>query len=57
MSSDEESYHSGDTDLFELGHRPWDDRPTIKRDITDLMNSMRSLRKSYQIVDRLGEGL
>ena len=53
------SYHSGDTDHYELDHRPWEDRPAIKRDIWGIIETMVDidLESMYKIVDRLGEGM
>lgn len=55
------SYHSGDSDGYEMEQRPWLERTSIKRDIRDLYRirgmknpSMRTVR--YRVVDRLGEG-
>lgn len=55
------SYHSGDSDEFEMDHRPWLDRTAVKRDIQDLYavkglyhNHLKKYR--YRVVDRLGEG-
>lgn len=55
------SYHSGDSDEYEMDHRPWLDRTAVKRDIQDLYaikglyhNRLRKFR--YRVVDRLGEG-
>lgn len=55
-------YHSGDTDDFEMDHRPLLERAGVKRDIRAFMESVDVLaeedesRRDYQIVDRLGEG-
>lgn len=55
------SYHSGDSDEYEMDHRPWLERTAVKRDIQDLYaikglyhNRLRKYR--YRVVDRLGEG-
>lgn len=52
------SYHSEDTDDYEMDHRPWEDRPVIKRDIYGIIESMLDIdiETTYKIVDRLGEG-
>nr|ODN89954.1 CDC7 protein kinase [Cryptococcus depauperatus CBS 7841] len=58
----EESYHSGDTDDYEMGHRPILQRTAIKKDIRDFTQSIGILRdgvdgeEAYRVVDRLGEG-
>lgn len=55
-------YHSGDTDDFEMDHRPLLERAGVKRDIKAFMESVDALagndnsRRDYQVVDRLGEG-
>lgn len=55
-------YHSGDSDDYELDHRPVLDRAGIKRDIRAFMASMddQALTEDgtpmYQVIDRLGEG-
>lgn len=56
-----ESYHSGDSDEYDMGHRPWLERTAVKRDIQALYSisglynpTLRSYR--YRVVDRLGEG-
>lgn len=55
------SYHSGDSDEYEMEHRPWLDRTAVKRDIQDLYaikglyhHHLRKYR--YRVIDRLGEG-
>ena len=59
---DEVEYHSGDTEDFEMDHRPLLERAGVKRDIRAFMDSVPVLaeedetRRDYQIVDRLGEG-
>lgn len=59
---DEVEYHSGDTEDFEMDHRPVLERAGVKRDIRAFMESIDVLaegdesRRDYQIVDRLGEG-
>lgn len=57
----EGSYHSGDTDEYEMDHRPWLDRAAIKRDIQALYSISGFYNPSlgtyrYRVVDRLGEG-
>lgn len=55
------SYHSGDSDEYEMDHRPWLERTAIKRDIqelyaiTGMQNSFLGTER-YRAVDRLGEG-
>jgi hypothetical protein len=53
-----ESYHSGDSDLYEMEYRPILERTEVKRDIREFVESLKTLRKEqqYQVVDRLGEG-
>ena len=59
---DEVEYHSGDTEDFEMDHRPVLERAGVKRDIRAFMESVDVLaehdesKRDYQIVDRLGEG-
>jgi len=58
----EHSYHSGDTDDYEMDHRPVLERTAIKRDIRQFTDNLTSLRDAttgeiaYKVVDRLGEG-
>ena len=58
----EHSYHSGDTEDYEMDHRPVLERTAIKRDIRHFTESLASLRDAttgeiaYKVVDRLGEG-
>ncbi|BEJ11324.1 hypothetical protein CspHIS471_0107460 [Cutaneotrichosporon sp. HIS471] len=58
---DPESYHSGDSDDYEMDHRPWLERTAVKRDIQDIY-TVKGLfnptlgRYRYRVVDRLGEG-
>lgn len=58
----DESYHSGDTEDFEMDHRPVLQRTAVKKDIRDFTNSLSLLRDGsihgipYKVVDRLGEG-
>ena len=53
-----QQYHSGDSDLYEMDHRPVLERTEVKRDIREFVASLRTLRKEqqYKVVDRLGEG-
>ncbi|WRT70669.1 uncharacterized protein IL334_007667 [Kwoniella shivajii] len=60
-----ESYHSGDSDEYEMDHRPVLERTAVKRDIRHLTDSLTILRDGieglegflpYRVVDRLGEG-
>lgn len=52
------SYHSNDSELYEMTHRPILERTAIKRDIREFVQSMECLKgeKLYRVVDRLGEG-
>lgn len=62
------SYHSGDTDIFEMDHRPMLERTAVKRDICNFVNRFQHCGEPidhltrpsedfpYQVVDRLGEG-
>ncbi|WVQ95610.1 hypothetical protein IAU59_002708 [Kwoniella sp. CBS 9459] len=56
------SYHSGDSDEYEMEHRPVLDRTAIKRDIKSFTESLTLLREGvngyipFKVVDRLGEG-
>ncbi|KAK8850506.1 hypothetical protein IAR55_004424 [Kwoniella newhampshirensis] len=56
------SYHSGDSDEYEMDHRPVLERTAIKRDIKAFTESLSLLSEGvngyrpYRIVDRLGEG-
>ena len=54
----ERSYHSGDSDMYEMDHRPVLERTEVKRDIREFVASLKTLRvkQKYQVVDRLGEG-
>ena len=54
----ESSYHSGDSDEFEMEHRPILERAAIKKDIRAFSESLAALRegKQYRVIDRLGEG-
>ncbi|KIS00442.1 CDC7 protein kinase [Cryptococcus deuterogattii 2001/935-1] len=58
----DESYHSGDTEDYEMDHRPVLQRTAVKKDIRDFTNSLSLLRDGsvygipYRVVDRLGEG-
>lgn len=58
----DESYHSGDTEDYEMDHRPVLQRTAVKKDIRDFTNSLSLLRDGsihgipYKVVDRLGEG-
>lgn len=55
-------YHSGDSDAFEMEHRPVLERAGVKRDIRvfaesmDLLAEPDEVKRDYQIIDRLGEG-
>ena len=55
-------YHSGDSDMYEMQHRPVLERTAVKRDIRNLSENIKCLRYQdtgeyvYRIVDRLGEG-
>ena len=56
-----ESYHSGDSDEYEMDHRPWLERTAVKKDISSLYTinglwnpTLDTYR--YRVVDRLGEG-
>ena len=57
-----QSYHSGDTDEYEMSHRPVLERTAIKKDIKKFVDSVKCLKDpesgevAYRIVDRLGEG-
>lgn len=56
-----ESYHSGDSDEYEMHHRPWLERAAVKRDIQELYTTKGLYNPSlgeyrYRVVDRLGEG-
>ena len=56
------SYHSGDSDEFEMDHRPIMERTAVKRDILRLYATFHGLRYdeddyAYKVVDRLGEGM
>jgi cell division control protein 7 len=55
------SYHSGDSEEYEMKHRPWLERTAVKKDIVGLYNisgmwngALGTYR--YRVVDRLGEG-
>ncbi|WWC65088.1 uncharacterized protein I303_107702 [Kwoniella dejecticola CBS 10117] len=56
------SYHSGDSDDYEMDHRPVLERTAIKRDIRSFTESVKLLREGidgylpFRVVDRLGEG-
>lgn len=55
-------YHSGDTEDFEMDHRPVLERTGVKRDIRAFTDSVDVLaeedesKRDYQVIDRLGEG-
>ncbi|WWC72543.1 uncharacterized protein I206_106505 [Kwoniella pini CBS 10737] len=57
-----ESYHSGDSDNYEMEHRPILERTAIKKDIRNFTESLTVLRDGvdgylpFKVVDRLGEG-
>lgn len=56
-----ESYHSGDSEEYEMQHRPWLERTAVKRDIQELYTTKGLYNPSvgqyrYRVVDRLGEG-
>lgn len=57
-----QSYHSGDTDDYEMHHRPVLERTAVKRDIRKMTESMATLvdhdtqELLFKVVDRLGEG-
>jgi cell division control protein 7 len=57
-----QSYHSGDTDEYEMSHRPVLERTAIKKDIKRFVESVSCLKDpesgevAYRVVDRLGEG-
>ncbi|KLT38754.1 kinase-like protein [Cutaneotrichosporon oleaginosum] len=58
---DPESYHSGDSEEYQMDHRPWLERTAVKRDIQDLYTVKGLYNPSlglyrYRVVDRLGEG-
>lgn len=60
---DPESYHSGDSEDYEMDHRPWLERTAVKRDIQDLYTvkglfnpAFGNNQHRYRVVDRLGEG-
>ncbi|GMK54719.1 hypothetical protein CspeluHIS016_0113050 [Cutaneotrichosporon spelunceum] len=58
---DPESYHSGDSDDYEMDHRPWLERTAVKRDIQELYTVKGLFNPTlgqyrYRVVDRLGEG-
>ncbi|WVW80868.1 hypothetical protein I302_102858 [Kwoniella bestiolae CBS 10118] len=61
-SGSPESYHSGDSDEYEMDHRPVLERTAIKRDIRSFTESLTVLREGvdgylpFKVVDRLGEG-
>jgi cell division control protein 7 len=51
------SYHSGDSDEFDMGHRPLLERTAVKRDIKEFLAGFpEMMAERYAIVDRLGEG-
>ena len=56
------SYHSGDTDQYDMYHRPILERTAIKHDIKRFVNNLSCLVDEetgdmvYRVVDRLGEG-
>ncbi|WOO79374.1 Cell cycle serine/threonine-protein kinase hsk1 [Vanrija pseudolonga] len=55
------SYHSGDSDEYDMEHRPWLERTSIKRDIQELY-AIKGMwngaydQARYRAIDRLGEG-
>ncbi|EIW69907.1 hypothetical protein TREMEDRAFT_30137 [Tremella mesenterica DSM 1558] len=55
-----ETYHSGDTDEYEMDHRPPMERTAIKKDIRGLYDEVMcfsdSRQRYYKVVDKLGEG-
>ena len=57
-----QSYHSGDTDDYEMSHRPVLERTAIKKDIRKFADNLECMKDpetgefAYRIVDRLGEG-
>lgn len=57
-----ESYHSGDTELYEMDHRPALERTAVKRDIRAFEGTLDHFRdeqtkeRLFKVVDRLGEG-
>ncbi|WVF68054.1 hypothetical protein IAT40_002817 [Kwoniella sp. CBS 6097] len=57
-----DSYHSGDSDEYEMEHRPVLERTAVKRDIRSFTESLTLLREGvdgympFRVVDRLGEG-
>ncbi|WWC92267.1 uncharacterized protein L201_007221 [Kwoniella dendrophila CBS 6074] len=61
-TSSPESYHSGDSDEYEMDHRPVLERTAVKRDIRSFTESLTLLREGidgylpFKVVDRLGEG-
>jgi hypothetical protein len=56
------SYHSGDTEEYEMDHRPVLDRTAIKKDIERFVDGLDGMMdeqlnvRSYHVIDRLGEG-
>ncbi|OCF43627.1 CDC7 protein kinase [Kwoniella heveanensis CBS 569] len=56
------SYHSGDSDEYEMDHRPVLERTAVKRDIRSFTESLTLLREGvdgfipFKVTDRLGEG-
>ncbi|WVQ86040.1 hypothetical protein IAT38_008208 [Cryptococcus sp. DSM 104549] len=57
----EESYHSGDSDDFEMDHRRVLERTAVKKDIKEFTAGLNALNgkdrdAEYKVVDRLGEG-
>lgn len=56
QSETSSSYHSGDSDLFDMDHRPMLERTLVKKDLHQLMSDFSILPYDYQILDRLGEG-
>jgi hypothetical protein len=49
-------YHSGDSDMYEMEHRPILERTAVKRDIREFVASSDTVAANYHVVDRLGEG-
>ena len=57
------SYHSGDSEDFDMAHRPVLERAEVKKDIRLFLDSLGATRQGrdtgtfqYKVVDRLGEG-
>jgi hypothetical protein len=69
LFDDTQSYHSGNSDEYEMDHRPILERTAVKKDIEDFVRPLDEMWaesedmgepvciRKYHVVDRLGEGM